>query len=252
MTFIAAQDEPVGSQRLKEALEEAGISVAEATAGRFLRSLDGKGYTQSIGATRGRVLTPRGQERLAKLLRERRLASLSADLVEAIDISDLSSLLDLLYVRLAVEPAAARLVALRASDEEIAAIAQLAERHVHCVGDGGDTVEPSRAYHQLLAESSGNGVLTAVATYLLDPLDDRLARLLDRISFEAGEALEFARDHQRVSRCLQARDASGAASAMRDHLEKLMDMVARYVAGSTPREPETPVSTALPAAAEAD
>lgn len=43
LELIASHDGPVGATRLLVALNDHGITVAEATAGRFLRQLDARG-----------------------------------------------------------------------------------------------------------------------------------------------------------------------------------------------------------------
>jgi DNA-binding FadR family transcriptional regulator len=228
LAYIASHDEPVGSQRLKEALAEAGFSVAEATVGRYLRSLDQRGYTQSVKKTRGRVITERGEERLVELARERRRASLSAVLIEAVSADSVTALLELLAVRRVIEPEGVRLATLRASAEEIEAIAQLAQRHVQGVGNVDVSIEVGRNLHSAVAEASQNGVLAAVAAFLLDPAHDELQLLLNQIMFESGEALDFAQDHQRIIRQMRSRDPVKAELAMRDHIEKLIAVVERY------------------------
>jgi DNA-binding FadR family transcriptional regulator len=235
LAFIAAQEEPVGSPRLREALAEAGIRVAEATAGRFLRSLDQRGYTKTVKTTRGRVITARGEERLAELARERRRVSLSEELIAAVSADEMTALLDLLLARRAIEPEGARLAARKASLEELETIAQLARRHVQGVGDVAVMIDAGRKFHTAVAAASHNRILAAVALYMLDPVNDQLLHLLNQIMFESGEALDFSQDHQRISRYMRARDGENAEVAMRGHIDKLIAAVERYQASLPPR-----------------
>lgn len=229
LAYIASHDEPVGSQRLQQVLAEAGFAMAEATAGRFLRALDQQGFTEAVQNTRGRVITAAGEERLAELLRERRRALLSAELVEAVSAADLQSALDLLYVRRAIEPEGVHHAALKATDAEIEAIARLAEDHVHDVA-GSDSVGPAMNFHRSLAEASHNGVLAAVAALLLDPVNDRLAHLQRQISSDIGTTRAYVNAHQQIAGHLRARDAHAAERAMRDHIDQMIAAVKAYQA----------------------
>ncbi|MFT4041223.1 MAG: FCD domain-containing protein, partial [Thermomicrobiales bacterium] len=183
LSFIASHHSPVGSSRLSAALTDAGIVVSEATAGRYLRALDQRGYTDPVRATRGRVLTEAGQRRLEDLLRRRRRASLSADLANAASADDIGALLDLLQVRRAIEPEAVRLATLNASDAELAEVVAVAEHHIRAVGGGDDTVIVSKNFHDMVVEVSGNAILRAVMALLLASANDRLIELLDRIVY---------------------------------------------------------------------
>lgn len=228
LSFIASDDGPVGSLRLREALEAAGILVSEATVGRFLRSLDQRGYTESVRNTRGRVVTERGVIHLRDLLRRRHRASLSAELANAISADDVGALLDLLYVRRAIEPEAVRLAALNATDNELAELTEVAEQHIHAVGGGDDTVGVSKDFHDLVAAVSGNTILKAVMALLLASANDRLAELLDRITYDAGHALTFAYEHRRIGRLLRERRATDAATAMYAHIDDMIRAVEAF------------------------
>lgn len=237
LAYIADQDEPVGSPRLREALADRGIVVGEATVGRFLRALDRSGYTESIKATRGRVITPLGLDRLAALLRERRRASLSAELHQALGTDAVTALLDLLYARRGVEAEAARLATRHASDDAIAELVDLAKEHIRCVGGGDDTVTAARNFHLEAASISGNAVIAALASFLLDAGNDPLVQLLDQITFEAGEALHFAQDHARIARSMLMRDEAAAERAMREHIDEMIAAVEAYRAAQPAEAP---------------
>ena len=167
-------------------------------------------FTASVKTTRRRVITAPGEERLAALLRERRQASLSAELVDATNAGDLTSLLDLLAVRRAIEPEGVRHTVLKASDAEI------------------ETVGSAMDFHRSLAEASPNSVLVALASILLDPVNDRLAHLQRRISTETGDRPGYVTGHQRISRHLRAHDSIAAERAMRDHIDRMIAEVERY------------------------
>lgn len=241
LALLAGASEPVGSARLAEALRQAGIGVAEATAGRYLRQLDERGLTRSLGTKLGRVITGAGRERLAELRRLRRQDEHGARMLRAVAATEIEGLIDLLHVRRAVEVEAARLAATRASDAELAHLADCSRRHVHEVGAGGDTVEPSMGFHRLVAEASHNRMLIAVALLLLDPANEPLEKLLGQIALDAGTTLDQAQDHIALAEALLARDPPAAEAAMRAHMDKLIAAVVDYRRRTTPAPPVLPL-----------
>ena len=228
LTLLADSAEPVGSARLAEACRRAGLTIAEATAGRYLRQLDQRGLTHTTGARRGRLITDAGRARLAELQRLRRHDEYGATMLQAVATTEIAELLDLLHVRRAVESAAARLAASRATDVELAQIAAASHQHVRDVRGGHDTVEPSMNLHRLIAEASHNRMLIAVALLLLDSANDPLEKLLGQIALDTGETLDQATDHLLLAATLRSRDPDAAESAMRAHMDKLIHAVATY------------------------
>ncbi|MBX6341399.1 MAG: FCD domain-containing protein, partial [Thermomicrobiaceae bacterium] len=228
LMLLDRAEEPVGAARLAQALREAGIPVAEATAGRFLRYLDERGYTRVQSTTRGRLITEAGRQRLGQLRLLQRQDEQGAQVVRAARATAIDELIDLLYVRRVVETEAARIAASRASDEEIARIWDFTEAHVHEAGEHRDTLEPSLSFHRMVVDASHNRMLIAVARLLLEPANDPLEKLLGHISLDAGATFDLALDHRLVAEALRARDAAAAEAAMRQHMDKLVHEVEAY------------------------
>jgi DNA-binding FadR family transcriptional regulator len=235
---LAGADGPVGASRLVERLSQHQIEMSEATAGRFLRSLDRRGLTQPIGKL-GRLLTDQGRSRLAQLEILRRQGEHSALLVGAATPRDVDELIDLLYVRRAVEPEAARHAALRATDDEREAIRAVADSHIHHVMDGTDHSEAAIDFHRLVAHASHNKMLTAVAGLTLDPSLSSLSMLLDFISVEAGAHFTFAHEHRDIIDAIVAREPQQAEAAMRRHVDDLIRVVEEYRQRFPPLDPSS-------------
>ncbi len=218
---------PVGASRLVAELSQHDIDLSEATAGRFLRSLDRRGLTRPMGKL-GRLLTEEGRSRLKLLEILQRQGEHSALLVGAATPVDVDELIDLLYVRRAVEPEAARHAALRATDEERDAIRAVADSHIHHVMDGTDHAAAAIDFHRLVARASHNKMLTAVASLTLDPSNNALSTLLDFISVEAGAHFTFAHEHRNIVDAIIAREPQLAEAAMREHVDDLIRVVQEY------------------------
>lgn len=228
LAVLAEADEPVGSARLTETFRRAGIMVAEATAGRYLRQLDEQGYTRSPGAKSGRVITAAGRRRLAALRVLARQEHHGAQVLDAVQATARDDLVDLLYVRRAVEVEAAHLAATRATDDEIARLAAYAEEHVHEAGEGHEITAPSMNFHRMLAEASHNRLLIAVTLLLLDPANDPLERLLEAIALDTGTAMDHVSDHLKIAAALRARDPRAVEAVMRAHMDKLVQAAEAY------------------------
>jgi DNA-binding FadR family transcriptional regulator len=229
LALLAELDEPVGSVRLAEAFVDAGIPVAEATAGRYLRRLDRAGLTRPV-STRGRVITDSGRQRLAELRLARQRDEHSARIVQAITATEVEQVADLLYVRRAVEAEAARLAALRATDEERRLIVAAADANLHDFARDDTRVPSTLSYHRAVARASHNSLLIAVAMMLLDEEHEPLARILDQLTteFDSGIATGFALAHRRTAEAIRARDPQAAEASMRGHFDRLIAGVQRH------------------------
>jgi DNA-binding FadR family transcriptional regulator len=223
-------NEPVGSVRLAEALVEAGFEVAEATAGRILRRLDRAGLTLPL-TTKGRVITPKGRQRLAELRVAKEHDTHQVRLVDAVRTRDVDEVMDLLHVRRLVEVEAARLAALRATDQDIAQLTAVDSTQLRDFSkDEPSRVEAARHFHRLVAQVSRNRVLIALAMILLDEANDPLARMLDRLAISSDRRAvpRFAQHHQAVIGAIRRRDPEAAERAMRTHFDQLVAAVRHH------------------------
>jgi DNA-binding FadR family transcriptional regulator len=228
LALIESEQQPVGAARLAEAWRDAGLPGAEATAGRFLRELDGRGLTRLHRTTKGRVLTDQGKESLQRLVQQRRLDEHGAKLWSAVNSTDIADLIDLLYVRRAVETESARLAAMRATDDELDALAAAAATHVPEATLGHETTTPSMKFHRMVAEASHNRILIAVGMLLLDPINDRLEKILEYIARDSGLTLYQVSDHEKLAEALKRRDVDSAELIMRHHIDTLIQSVESY------------------------
>jgi DNA-binding GntR family transcriptional regulator len=226
LQVLANAGGPSGALSLTSAFRNAGIDVAEATAGRYLRQLDELGYTRSLGK-RGRILTEEGEGRLSELLLSRSLAAHGAKVTAAVAGDDIGQLINLLHVRRAVETEASGLAARRATAEEIAVLTKAATTHIDCI-EQSNRLELSHNFHALVSQSSHNQMLVAMTNMLLDPQHDPLSKLLDRITDTAGDALSMALDHEGIVDAIRARDPQRAEDLMRQHIDKLIAIVEQY------------------------
>ena len=242
LQLLTENDAPIGNNRLVQALEEAGIAVAEATAGRALSKLVSQGLARTLGK-RGRVVTPAGREKLASLQREMMRRQRSARLVDVANIGNVESLRDMLIVRRAIEPEAARLAASRASAEDIALLDKYACAHCTAPMENSQRVDPAVSFHCQLVRASHHdflielGLLTLEQndTFLLDKIshDPRLARQTAKATKRDANA--FAKDHELIVDAIKRRDPDAAERTMRRHIDRLLVKATAYRSSLEPK-----------------
>jgi DNA-binding FadR family transcriptional regulator len=124
----------------------------------------------------------------------------------------------LMELRVAVEPMAARLAAERASDEQRAELARIADR-LREIGEAGqgrseEFLRLDVAFHDLLLTASGNLQLIALRHPVAEVLNGR-SRLGMTPSIPAPGTLE---EHQEVAAAITAGDATAAEAHSRAHM----------------------------------
>ena len=115
-------------------------------------------------------------------------------------------------VRLAIEPEAARLAALRATDEQLKII-EAAHQRLLDAQDGQDAIEADLAWHRAVVQASGNQILRLILDSLGDLGMESRLRTIGRIG--KTPALH---QHGQVLEALLRRDATAAADAMKNHI----------------------------------
>lgn len=228
LSLLERSTEPVGSPRLVNAFRNEGIDVAEATAGRYLREMDERGLTTRIGR-QGRCITERGRQRLKHLLLVERLDVHSAELVRAVSASDVDEMINVLYLRKAVEGEAARLAAMRATNEERAHIQSLAHQHVDHVAAGEEGFSDALHFHLAIAKATHSPTMHAVIELLIEPINDPFLKVLDIITIDVGKQHAFAHEHSDIIAAILNQDPEGAERAMRRHIDDLIETVQSFL-----------------------
>jgi DNA-binding GntR family transcriptional regulator len=124
---------------------------------------------------------------------------------------------EIVEIRLALEPPAARKAALRGTDEEHAAIRSALDAMAVAAARGDDASfwPADRALHDLLLRAAGNARAAAVVAQLRST-----TALLGPPTTASGRTLaEIHAEHEPVVTAVLARDGAAAEAAMRAHLE---------------------------------
>jgi DNA-binding FadR family transcriptional regulator len=123
---------------------------------------------------------------------------------------------EILEIRLALEPALARLAALRATPAAIAEIMRAASTPRDT-----DLIAADLAFHTAVADGAGNGLAAALYGVLRRIAEAERKRLAEevRLAFAGQRVAVRDAEHRRVAEAIAARDADAAEAAMRSHLQ---------------------------------
>ena len=121
--------------------------------------------------------------------------------------------LEVIEVRLALEPALARLAAVRATPLEIARIMRAATTPSDMQRSTADLV-----FHRLVAAASGNGLAADLYALLRKVGSDARVRVQTSAPPCPNRLAQRDQEHHGVAEAIAARDPEGAEAAMRAHL----------------------------------
>lgn len=133
---------------------------------------------------------------------------------------------ELLAARRLVEPELAAMAARVATDGAIDALFAAAAEMERRQGDKAGCERADRAFHQAIAEATGNSALAGVVDYLWNQRGS-LWLTLEEL-FETEELRkETLADHRRIVQAIAAHDPAAARQAMRAHLERVSRTLSR-------------------------
>jgi GntR family transcriptional regulator, transcriptional repressor for pyruvate dehydrogenase complex len=128
--------------------------------------------------------------------------------------------LEVIEMRIAIEPFLARLAALRASPFEMAAIEQAAT-----TASGVDSGAADLKFHKLIAASSGNKLAASLYNLLRRVASDARVRLNANRPNCPKRTQQRDSEHRTIAQAIVARDPDAAEHAMRMHLAAVQKLV---------------------------
>nr|WP_210330936.1 FCD domain-containing protein [Microvirga terrestris] len=141
--------------------------------------------------------------------------------------------LEVMDVRLEIEPALARLAAMRATNGDIERLLRLAEKTALSSDADGRELWDS-ALHRTIAEAAGNSLLLAIFDMVDRIRQDTAWRLL-RERARSGERQQiYIEQHRRVIAAIAQREAHAAEHAMREHLELVREGLLKVMTSPMP------------------
>lgn len=137
---------------------------------------------------------------------------------------DLELLENLTEVRTIVEPAAAKLAADRATEEDLAALEKALGQMAAAQGSA-DAVEADLDFHRALLAATHNPLLVEMERVIANGLAQR-----DKVVHNADPADDPVPSHRTVFETIRDRDATGAETAMRALVDKATEDFRRVAA----------------------
>lgn len=229
LQMIAQYGQPIGAGFLADMLkgDNDEASISEATIGRYLRKFEKQGFLKSEkynGRSRGRVITPKGLERIRELAAEQRQAKAVLDTIEVFNNGFGEHLRYLLITREIIEPEIAALAAQNANEENIQAIQAIIEESASLTQKKKSMAATDAPFHIEIAKASGNPVLEAVMKMLRTDRDysPEIESIIN------SSSLDNPSDHKSIYQAIEAHDAEKARYLMKQHIHNLILKLNHY------------------------
>lgn len=159
-------------------------------------------------------------------------------------LADLAAVLEVVEVRRALEAEAAALAALRASAAQRSAIERALRQVDGSVASGSAAVDDDLAFHQAIAEASGNAQFPRLLRHLEQYLREAMAVTRRNESLSAEYREQVRREHRAIADAIAARDEhaarAAAAAHMREAARRLQDAEAPIQRARRRPLPSTP------------
>ncbi len=122
-----------------------------------------------------------------------------------------------------------QLAAQRATEAQLGALRSTLGQMSEHRYDPAEFIDADISFHVLLAESSGNDMVSTLIKAMREQLRDVQTITRGGASRRGDTRLEALVAHERIYAAVEAGDAAGAAEAMRAHLRRTMsDLLAAY------------------------
>ncbi len=141
--------------------------------------------------------------------------------------------LEVMDARLEIEPALARLAAMRATNGDLERLLHLAEKTASS-SDADSRELWDSALHRAIAEAAGNSLLLAIFDMIDRIRQDTTWRLLRERARTGDRQQLYVEQHRRVIAAIAQREAHAAEQAMREHLELVRDGLLKVMTSPLP------------------
>lgn len=226
LRILIEQDAPIGARAARRLLVQEHIDVSEATVSRLFARLDALGMTEPVGR-KGRHLTRVGRRSTAAAIEADRR---NDELERALDIRSEGQLLDLLHARRGVERELARAAALNRSNDDLEVLDRAIAEQRQIIATGISPQGPAMHFHRVVAEMSGNDLLTTISGTLWSDALLPLEKLLDIVTTGHGTVEHSLPEHESILAAIRDGDPDAAERAVDLHHSRLIDEVVAFSA----------------------
>lgn len=134
------------------------------------------------------------------------------------DITELTSPLELIDVRIAIEPAMARLAVANANAQDLDRMAEVLRRLEGCGSDPAAFSSLDEAFHMSLAESARNPLMLWLYRHINEVRGHAQWTARKDKVLTPPKIVQYNRQHRRVFTAISRRDVEEAERALREHL----------------------------------
>jgi DNA-binding FadR family transcriptional regulator len=225
LDLLLESPHPAGTDELREGLALGGLHVGRAALERTLRDFDARGLTVALRG-RGRALTERGREAAQRERARQELSLWTSRELAAVGQSTLLELRESMIARRGIEREAARLVAERAAEDEIAALERIVRAQSASLTGGGDGAEEALDFHRALVQMCGNRFL-ATAADMIRTSSDALESLMFQLGATIGSSYH---NHVALMEAIATHRPDDAERAMAVHMNELIADIDAWLA----------------------
>ena len=212
----------LGAWDIQAKLQEMGIQLSTATAGRYLKELDRDGYT-SKNSNKGRILTDTGRDKLDSLYMSVTSSILHKNVQESVIGSEYKDLIDIYAVRIGIENEAVKLCCRYATEDELENIGKLVHEYEKLAEEGEDFMDASLDFHVSIARATRNKFMESFLTMLIFE-QKRIELGLKKLTTR-DEGPLFSTQHAEIYDSICCRDEKRAVELMQDHFKSIMDSI---------------------------
>lgn len=149
------------------------------------------------------------------------------------ELSNRTNPLEVMDVRLEIEPILARLASLRASNGDVERLLHLAEKTASSTDADGYELWDS-ALHRAIAEAAGNSLLLAIFDMIDRIRQDTNWQVLRERARSKDRLSAYVEQHRHVIAAISQREAHAAERAMREHLEAVRESLLQVMTSPVP------------------
>ena len=158
------------------------------------------------------------------------------------EIAELTSPLELIDVRLGLEPNMVRLAVLNASGRDIERLSSAIERMETSSGDGESFTLWDKEFHQLIAEATRNPLMVWIYREINDVRTHRQWSAMKNKVLTPRRIAEYNEQHLALFEAIRSRDIEAAVAVVTHHLH----YARRQLMGAGPSESDEPRISAQP------
>ncbi|KGR89659.1 hypothetical protein CD30_16025 [Ureibacillus massiliensis 4400831 = CIP 108448 = CCUG 49529] len=222
LNCLANSDKPLGTWILKERMEELGVSISLASVGRLLKEMDRLELTEKKNSL-GRILTEVGfleLERMKSLVERQQIEH---EVKEATDAENPQDIIDLLKVRLLIEPEIIKQIVGHASIEDIQLLQETVCVHDKYVREKIEVNTLPMSFHSIVSDLSCNRFLGAMLKLLIHE-ELKLEEKFPDIAQKLRQAHHLD-EHKLILDAILSRDSEKASYYSKMHIQKLIDCI---------------------------